>query len=63
MTVLWYGNNIVFLLFVAVFTQSVNNVRMFFTIQKAVEKKKYTAGQIEKIMGGNWVRVLTDCLG
>jgi membrane dipeptidase len=40
-----------------------NNVERFFTIQKALEKKGYSSGQIEKIMGGNWLRVLTDCLG
>jgi membrane dipeptidase len=40
-----------------------NNVRRFFTIQAALEKKGYKADIIEKIMGGNWVRVLTDCLG
>ncbi len=40
-----------------------NNVRRFFTIQAALEKRGYTARQIEKIMGENWVRVLTDVLG
>lgn len=40
-----------------------NNVRRFFTIQAALEKRGYKASQIEKIMGGNWVRVLTDILG
>lgn len=40
-----------------------NNVRRFFTIQAALEKRGYIATQIEKIMGGNWVRVLTECLG
>lgn len=40
-----------------------NNVKRFFTIQAALEKKGYSSSQIEKIMGGNWVRVLTECLG
>lgn len=40
-----------------------NNVRRFFTIQAALEKKGYPSSQIEKIMGQNWLRVLTQCLG
>lgn len=40
-----------------------NNVERFFTIQRGLEKKGYSSGQIEKIMGGNWLRVLTSCLG
>ena len=39
-----------------------NNVRRLFAIQTALEKKGYTSAQIEKIMGLNWVRVLTQCL-
>jgi membrane dipeptidase len=39
-----------------------NNVRRMFTIQAALEKKGYASAQIEKIMGLNWVRVLTQCL-
>jgi len=40
-----------------------NNVRRFFTIQTALEKKGYSSTEIEKIMGLNWLRVLTQCLG
>ena len=40
-----------------------NNVKRFFTIQAALEKKGYKSHDIEKIMGGNWVRVLTESLG
>jgi microsomal dipeptidase-like Zn-dependent dipeptidase len=39
-----------------------NNVRRHFTIQAALEKKGHTSAEIEKIMGQNWVRVLTECL-
>jgi membrane dipeptidase len=42
---------------------ALNNVRRFFTIQASLEKKGYTSTEIEKIMGGNWVRVLTESLG
>jgi len=40
-----------------------NNVRRHFTIQDALEKKGYSSSQIEKIMGKNWQRVLTQRLG
>ncbi len=40
-----------------------NNARRLFTIQAALEKKGYTSREIEKIMGGNWIRVLTESLG
>jgi len=40
-----------------------NNIRRFFTLQFALEKKGYKAADIEKILGGNWVRVYTECLG
>jgi len=40
-----------------------NNIRRFHTIQHALEKKGFKADHIEKIMGGNWVRVLTESLG
>jgi membrane dipeptidase len=39
-----------------------NNVRRLFTIQAALEKKGHPSAEIEKIMGLNWVRVLTQCL-
>jgi len=40
-----------------------NDARRMFTIQAALEKKGYTTGPIEKIMGLNWLRVLTKALG
>jgi len=40
-----------------------NNVRRHFTIQSALEKKDYSSSQVEKIMGKNWQRVLTESLG
>lgn len=39
-----------------------NNIRRFFTIQAALEKKGRKEAEIEKIMGGNWVRVLSESL-
>jgi membrane dipeptidase len=40
-----------------------NDVRRLFTIRTALERKRFPAAAIEKIMGGNWVRVLTEALG
>jgi membrane dipeptidase len=40
-----------------------NNIKRFFTIQAALGKKGYKASEIEKIMGGNWVRILRESLG
>jgi membrane dipeptidase len=40
-----------------------NNIRRLFTIQAALEKKGHSAAEVEKIMGGNWVRVYTESLG
>jgi membrane dipeptidase len=40
-----------------------NNIERFFVIQRGLEKKGYTTTQIEKIMGGNWLRFLTSALG
>jgi len=28
-----------------------------------VERNRFTTAEIEKIMGGNWIRVLTTALG
>lgn len=39
-----------------------NHVRRMFRIHEALEKEGFTAGEIEKIMGGNWIRVLTASL-
>jgi len=39
-----------------------NDVRRLFTIQEALERKRFPAASIEKIMGRNWVRVLTEAL-
>jgi microsomal dipeptidase-like Zn-dependent dipeptidase len=40
-----------------------NDVRRHFTIQAALEKKGYSSTQVEKIMGKNWERVLTQRFG
>lgn len=40
-----------------------NNVRRMFLIHEALEKDGFTPREVEKIMGGNWIRVLTDALG
>jgi len=40
-----------------------NNLRRMFTIHRSLETAGFKAAEIEKIMGGNWVRVLTDSLG
>ncbi len=40
-----------------------NNIRRFHTIQAALEKKGFKPVEIEKIMGGNWVRLYTESLG
>lgn len=39
-----------------------NHLRRMFTIQAALEKSKFKPTEIEKIMGGNWIRVLTESL-
>ena len=39
-----------------------NDIRRFFSIQAALEKRGYKAAQIEKIMGGNWLRIYTESL-
>jgi microsomal dipeptidase-like Zn-dependent dipeptidase len=39
-----------------------NNIRRMFTIQAALEQHKFKSSEIEKIMGGNWMRVLTESL-
>ena len=40
-----------------------NNIRRLFTIHAALEKSGFKSGEMEKIMGGNWIRVLTESLG
>jgi len=40
-----------------------NNPRRAFTIAAALDRAGFATGEIEKIMGGNWTRVLTDSLG
>ena len=40
-----------------------NDVRRLFTIREALERKRFPAASIEKIMGLNWARVLTEALG
>ena len=40
-----------------------NNPRRAFAIHEALDRGGFNSGAIERIMGGNWTRVLTDCLG
>ena len=40
-----------------------NNIRRLFTIHAALEKSGFKSSEVEKIMGGNWIRVLTESLG
>ena len=37
-----------------------NNIHRMHTIHQALEKSGFKTSEIEKIMGGNWIRVLTD---
>ncbi len=39
-----------------------NNIRRMTTIHHALEKGGFKAGEVEKIIGGNWIRVLTESL-
>jgi len=39
-----------------------NNVRRMYLIHDALQRGGFHASEIEKIMGGNWIRVLTDAL-
>ncbi len=40
-----------------------NDIRRMFTIHRALQQAGFKAAEIEKVMGGNWIRVLTDTLG
>ena len=40
-----------------------NNIRRMATIAAALDKARFRSRDIERIMGGNWRRVLTDVLG
>jgi membrane dipeptidase len=40
-----------------------NNIRRMYTLHEALEKDRFTAAEMEKIMGGNWIRVLRATLG
>lgn len=40
-----------------------NNTRRMFVIHQALERAGYTSARIERILGGNWIRVLSDVLG
>ena len=40
-----------------------NNARRAFLIHEALERSGFTSAEIEKIMGGNWIRVLRQSLG
>lgn len=37
-----------------------NNIRRMYIIEEALEKNGFKQNEIEKIMGGNWIRVLTQ---
>lgn len=39
-----------------------NNVRRMFLIHEALDRSGFTAAEVEKIMGGNWIRVLKSTL-
>jgi len=39
-----------------------NNIRRIYTIHEALEKSGFKSKEIEKIMGGNWIRVLTESI-
>jgi len=40
-----------------------NNIGRMYTIQASLEKAGFTARETEKVMGGNWIRFLTESLG
>jgi microsomal dipeptidase-like Zn-dependent dipeptidase len=40
-----------------------NNIQRMFTIHAALEKNGFKAAEIEKILGGNWLRVFSTSLG
>lgn len=40
-----------------------NNLERMFTIHAGLEKHGFKAAEIDKIMGGNWIRVLSESLG
>ena len=42
---------------------ALNNVRRMFLIEDALRQARFTGTEVEKIMGGNWIRVLRDVLG
>jgi membrane dipeptidase len=40
-----------------------NTVRRMFLLDAALGRAGFSAVEVEKIMGGNWMRVLTETLG
>lgn len=42
---------------------ALNNTRRMFNIQAALDQAKFRSAEIEKIMGGNWLRLLRQGLG
>jgi len=40
-----------------------NNVRRMYLLEAALRQRRFTQGEVEKIMGGNWIRVLREGLG
>jgi membrane dipeptidase len=39
-----------------------NNIRRMHTIYEALKKSSFSSREIEKIMGGNWARVLAESI-
>ncbi|MBI3651676.1 MAG: membrane dipeptidase [Acidobacteria bacterium] len=40
-----------------------NNINRMFTIHAALEQSGFKTTEMEKLMGGNWLRVLSSSLG
>ena len=40
-----------------------NNVRRMFTLHAALDRAGFSPAEVEKLMGGNWTRVLLEALG
>jgi membrane dipeptidase len=39
-----------------------NNIRRMFVLEEALRKSGFTSSEVEKVMGGNWIRVLKQTL-
>jgi len=40
-----------------------NSITRMYTLHSALQRARFTSVEVEKIMGGNWARVLTAVLG